>query len=232
MKRVGLIFLLFILTISFSGCRKIDTTEIRDWTYDNVSYQKAEIIYEIYSEPRKIIDGYRYWKKDDIVLNIKYGWNEEKIEYTFTHYENDNYKLICFASYIYVEIGHQNIGNSVCDDYKNFENSIFIEEIEKEVFLSDYYKANIGKKSFFYTKKPTFSNENEGIKLKLTSDYIEWIEESTFNYNKEFHFSVVPVYYNLTTNKYNLDFGGKYDGIKITYNYDEDKKLASISVGC
>lgn len=64
--------------------------------------------------------------------------------------------------------------------------SILIEEIDKEVFLSDYYKANLGKSNFFNSKPPIFSKENEGIKLKLTPEYINWIEKSTENYSKNF----------------------------------------------
>lgn len=48
---------------------------------------------------------------------------KKKIEYSFENVENDNYKLICFASYIYLE---RYIFNNVCDYYKNLEKSIFI----------------------------------------------------------------------------------------------------------
>lgn len=122
-------------------------------------------------------------KKNDIVLNIKYGWNEARIESLLNSVDNKQYELICFASYIYLE---RQPSNSICDDYKNFEKSILIEEIDKEVFLSDYYKANLGESNFFNSKPPIFSKENEGIKLKLTPEYINWIEESTENYSKNF----------------------------------------------
>ena len=62
-------------------------------------------------------------------------------------------------------------------------------------------------------------------KLKLTPEYINWIEESTENYSKKFYFAVVPIYYDSINNKYLLDFGSKYDGIEIKYHYDEEKKL-------
>ena len=42
--------------------------------------------------------------------------------------DDKQYELICFASYIYLE--RQPV-NCICDDYKNFEKSIFIEEIDK-----------------------------------------------------------------------------------------------------
>lgn len=107
--------------------------------------------------------------------------------------------------------------------------SILIEEIDKEVFLSDYYKANLGKSNFFNSKPPIFSKENEGIKLKLTPEYINWIEKSTENYSKKFYFAVVPIYYDSTNNKYLLSFGSKYDGIEIEYHYDEEKNLVHMN---
>lgn len=77
LKKIILITLLFILVISFSGYRRKNNTELHYWTTGDVTYQTAEIIYEIYGDPTKIIDGF-YFEKNDIVLNIKYGWNEEK----------------------------------------------------------------------------------------------------------------------------------------------------------
>ena len=187
----------------------------------NIIY-RFYIIYELYGDTTKIIDGF-YFEKDDIVLNIKYGWNEEKIEYSFANVEIDNYKLICFVSYICLE---RYRSYNPCDDYKNFDKSILIEEIDKEVFLSDYYKANFGKSNFFKSEPPIFSEENEGIKLKLTPEYLNWIVESTENYSKKFYFAVVPIYYDSINNKYLLYFGSKYDGIEIEYHYDEEKNRA------
>lgn len=172
--------LMFIMCLA--GCEREEKTELHFYTKPNVNYQMAYIIYEIYGDPTKIIDGF-YFEKNDIVLNIKYGWNEARIESLLNSVDNKQYELICFASYIYLE---RQPSNSICDDYKNFEKSILIEEIDKEVFLSDYYKANLGESNFFNSKPPIFSKENEGIKLKLTPEYINWIEESTENYSKNF----------------------------------------------
>ena len=156
------------------------------------------------------------------ILNIKYGWNEERIEFLLNCVDDKENELICFASYLYLERPPL---NPRCDDYKNFENSIFIEEIDKEVFLSDYYKATFGESHFFKPDPLMFSEENEGIKLQLTPEYIKWIEESTEHNLKRFYFAVVPVYYDSINNNYYLDFGAKYDGIEIKYQYDEEKKL-------
>ncbi len=221
MKKVFLVFMSVIFIMCLVGCKIEEKTELHFYTKPHVNYQSAEIIYELYGDPTKIIDGF-YFEKDDIVLNIKYGWNEEKIEYSFANVEIDNYKLICFVSYICLERYRR---YNPCDDYKNFDKSILIEEIDKEVFLSDYYKANFGKSNFFKSEPPIFSEENEGIKLKLTPEYLNWIEESTENYSKKFYFAVVPIYYDSINNKYLLYFGSKYDGIEIEYHYDEEKKL-------
>ena len=67
------------------------------------------------------------------------------------------------------------------------------------------------------------------IKLKLTPEYINWLEESTENYSKVFYFAVVPIYYDSTNNKYLLSFGSKYDGIEIEYHYDEEKNLVHMN---
>ncbi len=217
---------LIILTITFSGCRKKDTTKFHYYTRVHRNYQKADIIYEIYSNPSIIIENRAYWKKDDIVLNIKYGWNEERVQPLFSDLDGRNYKVVCFAIYLYLD---RKAGIELCDDYKNFNKGILIGEIEKEVFLSDYYKAKLGKDNFFYADKPTFSPENEGIKLKLTPEYIKFIEESTDNNAKEFHFSFVNVYYNFNDNTYALDFFGKNDGIYIIYFYSEDTNLVHMS---
>lgn len=219
MRKIIIILLLIISVVGLSGCTKKDSTKIHSWTSGSISYQLAEIIYEIYAEPIEVDNGC-YFEKDDIVLNIKYGWNEDKIENPFLDYERNNYKLICFATYFYLQQA-----NRMVDDYKNIEDGILIEEIEKDVFLSDYYRAKLGKSCFLYTEKPTFSKENEGIKLKLTSKYIEWIENSTNKSSKEFKFAVFAVYYNYNTNKYELYDGDRFDGIEILYHYNEEKKL-------
>ena len=221
MKKVFLVFMSVIFIMCLVGCKIEEKTELHFYTKPHVNYHSAEIIYELYGDPTKIIDGF-YFEKDDIVLNIKYGWNEEKIEYSFANVEIDNYKLICFVSYICLE---RYRGYNPCDDYKNFDKSILIEEIDKEVFLSDYYKANFGKSNFFKSEPPIFSEENEGIKLKLTPEYLNWIEESTENYSKTFYFAVVPIYYDSINNKYLLYFGSNYDGIEIEYHYDVEKNL-------
>lgn len=221
MKKILDSMFLLVFCLCLVGCEREEKTELHFYTKPNVNYQIAHIIYEMYGESSKIIDGF-YFEKNDIVLNIKYGWNEEKIDYSFTNVENDNYKLIGFASYIYLE--RQPV-NSICDDYKNFEKSILIEEIDKDIFLSDYYKANFGESNFFKSSPPIFSEENEGIKLQFTPEYIKWIEESTEHYTKRFYFAVVPIYYDSINNNYFLDFGGKYDGIEIKYQYDEEKNL-------
>ena len=225
MKKTIAFFMCLIVIIGLAGCKIKEKTELHFYTRPNTNYQMAYIIYEIYGEPTKIIDGF-YFEKNDIVLNIKYGWNEAKIESLLNGANNKQYELICFGSYIYLE---RQPSNSICDDYKNFEKSILIEEIDKEVFLSDYYKANLGKSNFFNSKPPIFSKENEGSKLKLTPEYINWIEKSTENYSKKFYFAVVPIYYDSTNNKYLLSFGSKYDGIEIEYHYDEEKNLVHMN---
>lgn len=216
-----------MLIMCLSGCERVKKDGLHYYTRPHTNYQIAHIIYEIYGNPTKVIDGY-YFKKDDIVLTIKYGWNEEKIESLLNFHDKKQYELICFASYIYLD--RQSL-NNICDDYKNFEKGILIEEIEKEVFLSDYYKANFGKGNFFKSTPPIFSEENEGLKLKLTPEYIKWIEESTERYSKIFYFAVAIIYYDLINNVYLLDFGDDYDGIKIKYQYDEDGKLVYIYAG-
>ena len=198
-----------------SDIQCINTQVLKEIDYFKKMYTLKPKVYLSY-------DRYAYFEKNDIMLNIKYGWNEARIESLLNSVDNKQYELICFASYIYLE---RQPSNSICDDYKNFEKSILIEEIDKEVFLSDYYKANLGESNFFNSKPPIFSKENEGIKLKLTPEYINWIEESTENYSKKFYFAVVPIYYDSINNKYLLDFGSKYDGIEIKYHYDEEKKL-------
>lgn len=221
MKRVFLVLMSLMFIICLAGCKIEEKTELHFYTTPNVSYQIAHIIYEIQGDPTKIIDGF-YFEKNDVVLNIKYGWNESRIEFFLNSVDDKQYELICFASYIYLE--RQPV-NCICDDYKNFEKSIFIEEIDKDIFLSDYYKANFGESNFFKSSPPIFAEENEGIKLQFTPEYIKWIEESTEHYTKRFYFSVVPIYYDSINNYYYLDFGGKYDGIEIEYQYDEEKKL-------
>ena len=221
MKKVFLVFICLMFIMCLVGCKIEEKTELHFYTRPHTNYQKADIIYEMYGDPTKIINGF-YFEKNDIVLNIKYGWNEERIELLLNNVDNKQYELICFASYIYLE---RKPSNPLCDDYKNFENSILIEEIDKEVFLSDYYKANFGESNFFKSEPPIFSEENEGIKLQLTPEYIKWIEESTEHYTKRFYFAVVPIYYDSINNNYYLDFGSKYDGIEIKYQYDEEKKL-------
>lgn len=223
MKKILVSMFLLVFGLCLVGCEREENTELHYYTKAHVNYQNSEIIYELYGDPLKIIDGF-YFEKDDIVLNIKYGWNEEKIDYSFTNVENDNYKLICFASYIYLEL-ERHFSHETCNDYKNLDNCILIDEISKEDFLSDYYRVNLGKSTFLKTDPPIFSKENKGIKLELTPEYIKWLEESTDNYSKTFCFSVVPVYYDSINNQYELDFGAKYDGIEIKYHYDEEKKL-------
>lgn len=226
MKKIVLVFITLIFILYLTGCKIKEKTELHSYTKPNISYQIADILYEIYGDPTKIINGF-YYEKDDIVLNIKYGWNEATIEYFLNSIYNSNqYELICFATYIYLE---RQPSNTFCDDYKNFEKSILIEEIDKDVFLSDYYKANFGERQFFNSKPPIFSKENEGIKLKLTPEYIKWIEESRKWDRKIFYFAVVPICYDSINNKYKLFFGAKYDGIEIEYQYDEEKKLVYIN---
>ena len=221
MKKILGAFMFLIFIMCLIGCKRNEKTELHFYTRPHTNYQIAGIIYEIYGDPTKIINGF-YFEKNDIVLNIKYGWNEARIDFLLNSVDDKQYELICFASYIYLE---RQPSNPLCDDYKNFEKSILIEEIDKEVFLSDYYKANYGKGNFFNPTLPIFSKENEGIKLKLTPEYINWIEESTEHYSKTFYFAVVPIYYDSVNNNYLLDFGAKYDGIEIEYHYDEEKKL-------
>lgn len=221
MKKVFLVFIGLMFIMCLVGCKIEEKTELHFYTRSHTNYQIAGIVYEMYGEPTKIIDGF-YFEKNDIVLNIKYGWNEERIEFLLNCVDDKENELICFASYLYLERPPL---NPRCDDYKNFENSIFIEEIDKEVFLSDYYKATFGESHFFKPDPLMFSEENEGIKLQLTPEYIKWIEESTEHNLKRFYFAVVPVYYDSINNNYYLDFGAKYDGIEIKYQYDEEKKL-------
>ena len=221
MKKVLVSIFLLVFGLCLVGCKIEEKTELHFYTRPNVNYQIAGIIYEIQGDSTKIIDGF-YFEKNDVVLNVKYGWNESKIEYFLNNVDDKQYELICFASYIYLE--RQPV-NSICADYKNFEKSIFIEEIDKEIFLSDYYKANFGESNFFKSSPPMFSEENEGFKLQLTPEYINWIEESTEHHTKRFYFAVVPIYYDSINNNYFLDFGSKYDGIEIEYQFDEEKKL-------
>ena len=110
--------LMFIMCLA--GCEREEKTELHFYTKPNVNYQMAYIIYEIYGDPTKIIDGF-YFEKNDIVLNIKYGWNEARIESLLNSVDNKQYELICFASYIYLE---RQPSNSICDDYKNFCNKL------------------------------------------------------------------------------------------------------------
>ena len=221
MKKILVSMFLLVFGLCLVGCKIEEKTELHFYTRPHTNYQIAGIIYEIQGDPTKIIDGF-YFEKNDVVLNIKYGWNESRIEFFLNSVDDKQYELICFASYIYLE--RQPV-NSICDDYKNFEKSIFIEEIDKDIFLSDYYKANFGESNFFKSSPPMFSEENDGIKLQFTPEYIKWIEESTEHYTKRFYFAVVPIYYDSINNNYFLDFGSKYDGIEIEYNYDEEKKL-------
>lgn len=89
-----------IVIICLAGCKIEEKTELHFYTRPNTNYQMAYIIYEIYGEPTKIIDGF-YFEKNDIVLNIKYGWNEAKIESLLNGANNKQYELICFGSYIF-----------------------------------------------------------------------------------------------------------------------------------
>ena len=153
MKKILVCMFLLVFGLCLVGCEREKKTELHFYSREHVTYQIGAILYEIYGDPEKIIDGF-YFEKNDIVLNIKYGWNEEKIEWIIPSVDSKQYELICFAIYIYLE---QDPLNTICDDYKNCENSIFIEEIDKEVFLSDYYKANFGKGNFFNPALPIFS---------------------------------------------------------------------------
>lgn len=83
-------------------------------------YALNTIIYEISIDTTNMIEG-GYWEKDDIEINIKYGWNEEMLYYIID-YETEDTKLICFASYIYLEKIYE------CDDYKNLENVFLLKK--------------------------------------------------------------------------------------------------------
>ncbi len=225
MKKIIAICLLFVISISLIGCHKKDPTKFHDWTTGNISYQSADIIYEIQSTPKEIINGFPYWEKDNIVLNIKYGWNAGKGISFEEIFEHPELELVCFASYIYWDYEH----TKICNDYKKLENAILIEEIEKEIFMLDYYKANLGKGNIFYVSEPKFSTENPGLKIELIPEYIDLIEKITNGY-KDFRFAVAPIYYNSTNNEYVVDFAGEYDGFRISYCYDENKELVHMTV--
>ena len=100
MKKVFLVFMSVIFIMCLVGCKIEEKTELHFYTKPHVNYQIAHIIYEMYGEPSKIIDGF-YFKKNDIVLNIKYGWNEAKIESLLNNVDNKQYELICFGIYIF-----------------------------------------------------------------------------------------------------------------------------------
>lgn len=145
MKKIFIVFITLIFILYLTGCKIKEKTELHSYTKPNVSYQIADILYEIHGDPTKLINGF-YYKKNDIVLSIKYGWNEATIEYFLNSIYNSNqYELICFATYIYLE---RQPSNTLCDDYKNFEKSILIEEIDKDVFYQIIIKQILEKGIF------------------------------------------------------------------------------------
>ena len=79
MKKILVSLFLLVFGLCLVGCKIEENTELHFYTRPHTTYQIADIIYEMYGEPTKIIDGF-YFEKNDIVLNIKYGWNEERIE--------------------------------------------------------------------------------------------------------------------------------------------------------
>ncbi len=117
-----------------------------------------------------------------------------------------------------------------CNDYKNPDKGIFIDEIEKDVFFSEYYQARLGERILFNSNQPIFSSENKGIQIKLTPEYIEKIEQIS-DYDKIFHFGVGAVYMHNTTKEYKVLFGSAKDGIEISYVDYDDKEEVSIYFG-
>ena len=65
MKKLFVVFMSLMFIMCLAGCEREEKTELHFYTKPNVNYQMAYIIYEIYGDPTKIIDGF-YFEKSDL----------------------------------------------------------------------------------------------------------------------------------------------------------------------
>ena len=212
----SMIILIFLLFTTGCKSRYVDAQGIHCWTSGIRTHRTGTIVYEVYSEPTKIIDEFSYWDKDNIVLNIKLGWDESRKNslypdsYSFRGY----HELVTFAMYI--------SWDPLCggffeySDYKNPDDKMYIGEIDKDIFLSDVYRAEPGESRLFYKKKANFDEDNKGFDFKITSEIIDITLSGMYNNHGQFKLNLVPVFYDPDTRKYKVTFFGSRDGINVS----------------
>ncbi len=229
MKKVVIILLIICLCF-ITGCRKQYPNSYTYWTTGATYKQYANIIYDVNSTPLKDYEGYPCWDINNIVLNVKIGWNEQRNEKEFEYYNEgeENFQLVTFASYI---MSHYLIeGLYDYSDYKKPNDGIFISEIDKDVFLSDVYKAKLGESSFLHTDKPTFNKENLIFPVTIPSELIDQYIINKNLESKNFKYCLAPVYKNLTTGEYRVDYMGQYDGVRLSITFTSDSELIYLTL--
>ena len=212
----SIIILIFLLFTTGCKSRYVHDQGIHCWTSGVRAGRSDTIVYEVYSEPFKIIDKRSYWNKENVVLNIKFGWDEKR-KYKLSPNLND--ELVTFAMYISWDTLCR--GAFEYSDYKNPDDKMYIGEIDKDIFLSDVYRAEPGESRLFYKKKANFDEDNKGFDFKITSEIIDITLSGMYNNHDCFMFNLAPVYYKSDTNKYIVDFFLRFDGVNICLS-DED----------
>ena len=220
MKKVLLIFICILLSISLSGCKE-DSNRLQFWTSMGIDVgPSCDIIYELDSEPTKIIKGEKYWDRENAILNIKFGWNS----WHGNNFERNECILVTFGIYLLYDESANDF--HIYDDYYSHEDGFLIGKIEKEEFITEKYSATLGERIIFSCRRPTFNIENEGFELKINSELIEKINKENRE-SIDFKFIVVPVYLVPETGKYKVSYGGMYDGIRISV-YIKDENMIKI----
>ena len=217
MKKVLLIFICILLSISLSGCKE-DSNRLQFWTQLGDGNPGADIIYYLDSEPTKIIKGEKYWDRENAILNIKFGWNS----WHGINFERNDCILVTFGIYLlYDDSTHD---SHIYDDYYSHEDGFLIGKIEKEEFITEKYKATLGERIIFSFRRPTFNIENEGFELKINSELIEKINKENRE-SIDFKFIVAPVYLLPETGKYEVFYSGRHDGIGISISIIDENMI-------
>ena len=67
MKKILGAFMFLIFIMCLIGCKRNEKTELHFYTRPHTNYQIAGIIYEIYGDPTKIINGFYFENNDSLI---------------------------------------------------------------------------------------------------------------------------------------------------------------------
>lgn len=233
MKRKILLLLLIISsTLWLNGCIYSNQKLYIEYESQPAYGYTPQIIYNVKIVPTKVVKNKAYWDKDNIVLNVKYGWTPILYIYDENNISDDNdfenYELVTFATYIvygsYLDYDAYDSWENLFYDLKDYRDPIdgvLVEEIPKDVFLSEDYEVFFGRQYLFKKDEPAIFNENNKAKpFKIDSSIIKALQDNNYT---SFKFICAPVYQNTITGEYRLDFKRKFNGFKIDVEFIDDQ---------